>query len=206
MRADDFLRQLESDPEWVARRDARERWRQAHAAKRREEQVPLLREILEAGLQIESVWDLVSTREPYPEAIPVLLSHLADLTYHPAIREGIARALTVKGFPEILPAMIESFREDPDPIVNGPKWSKGNAIEVLYDDHYFDDVVELVRDRSHGDARAMLVYALGKSKNPLADEVLRDLLSDPQLEIHAKTAIKRREQRRRRRSDQKSKR
>lgn len=197
--AEQLMSELESDPEWVAKRDAREQWRKARAARIGREEAPLVREVSDAGLEINSVWDLVNTREPYPEAIPVLLRHLKRRDYHPAIREGIARALTVKSYPEILPAMIESFREDPDPIVNGPKWAKGNAIEVLFDDRHVEEIVELARDPTHGEARDMLVYALGKSKSPFADEVLQELLADPQLEIHAKKAIELRERRRRKR-------
>lgn len=199
MTADELLNELESDPQWVAKRDARERWRLARAERIGREEESLVREIGEAGLGIDSVWDLVNTREPYPEAVPVLLRHLKKDDYHPAIREGIARALTVRGYPEILPAMLDSFRKDPDPIVNGPKWAKGNAIEVLFDDRYVEEIARLAQDPSHGEARDMLVYALAKSKSPIADEVLRKLLSDPQLGIHAKKAIERRERRRQKR-------
>lgn len=193
------MKQLESDPEWVARRDARERWRQKKAEQIGREEQLLLREIAEAGLQIDSVWDLVNTREPYAEAIPALLRHLENTDYHPAIREGIARALTVKGYPEILPAMIQAFRRDPESRLNGPKWTMGNAIEVLFDDRYVEDIAELARDPSHGEARDMLVYALGKSWTEVADETLQELLSDPQMAMHAEEAIKRRDRRRRKR-------
>ena len=190
---------LESDPEWVARRDARERWRLKQAEKLACEELPLVREIAEAGLLIDSVWDLVNTREPYPEAIPVLLRHLENTDYDPAIRDGIARALTVRGYPEILPAMIEAFRRDPEPRLNGPKWAMGNAIEVLFDDRYVQEIVELVKDPLHGEARDMLVYALAKSRSPVAEDTLQQLLLDPQLSMHAKKAIERRDRRRRKR-------
>jgi len=49
----------------------------------------------QARLNVTSVWDLVNTRAPYPEAIPVLLEWLPRVR-HPRIKEGIVRALTVK--------------------------------------------------------------------------------------------------------------
>ncbi len=198
MTAAELMKELESDPEWVSRRDARERWRRAQGERFAREEAPLVREIAEAGLIIDSVSDLINARGAYPEAIPVLLRHLKKTDYRPELRDAIARALTVKGYPEILPAMIDAFREDSEPRLNGPKWAKGNAIEVLFDDRYFEEIVKLARDPAHGEARDMLVYALAKSRSPIADEVLQELLADPQLEIHAKKAIQRREQRRKR--------
>ncbi|MEO0249525.1 MAG: hypothetical protein ABIN58_08295, partial [candidate division WOR-3 bacterium] len=49
----------------------------------------------EAGLEVSSVWDLVNTSEPYPEAIPVLIKLLSQIE-EPHMKEGIVRALTVK--------------------------------------------------------------------------------------------------------------
>lgn len=197
MTAEELMERLESDPEWVAQRDARERWRQKQSERILREEQPLVREIAEAGLLIESVWDLVNTREPYPEAIPILLRHLQRTDYDPAIRNGIARALTVKGHPEILPAMIEAFRRDPDPSSGGPKAAMGNAIEVLLDEGYIEEIADLARDPAHGEARGMLAYALVKSKSPVAEKALQELLSDPQMKKYVEEALKRRDRRRR---------
>lgn len=196
MTAAEAMKLLESDPEWVARRDSRERWRQAQAKRFAREEAPLVREITDAGLIIDSVGDLINTREPYPEAIPVLLRHLEKTSYTPELRDAIARALTVRGYPEILPAMIEAFRRDPEPRLNGPKWAMGNAIEVLFDNRYVEEIAELARDPSHGEARSMVVRALGKSRSEVAEEALRELLSDPQMRIYAEDTIKRRDRRR----------
>ena len=200
MTAGELMKELESDPEWVAREKAEERWRMARARRLAREEEPLVQEIARAGLLIDSVWDLVNTREPYPEAIPVLLRHLEKTDYDPAIRDGIARALTVRGYPEILPAMIEAFRRDPEPRLNGPKWAMGNAIEVLFDDKYVEEIAELAKDSSHGAARSELVFALAKSRTSLADETLQDLRSDPQITVFVEEALKRRDRRRRKRT------
>lgn len=197
--AAELMQRLQSDPEWVAREEAGERWRLARAKRLGREEAPLIQEIAQAGLLIESVWDLVNTRESYPEAIPVLLRHLERSDYDPAIRDGIARALTVKGYPEILPAMIEAFRRDPEPRLNGPKWAMGNAIRVLFDDEYVGEIVDLAKDPSHGEARSELAFALAKSKTEIADETLQELRSDPQIALYVEEALKRRDRRRRKR-------
>lgn len=35
-----------------------------------------MRTLRSAGVQVESVWDLVNTSDPYPAALPVLMDHL----------------------------------------------------------------------------------------------------------------------------------
>lgn len=204
MTAGELMRELESDPEWVAQEEARERWREKQAEKFAREEAPILREIAENGLIIDSIADLVNTREPYPEAIPVLLRHLKKGDYSPDIRDTLARSLTVRGYPEILPAMIEAFRRDPDPRLNGPKWAMGNAIRILFDDKYVEEIAALARDQAHGEARSELAFALGKSKTKLAEETLQELRSDPQITVYVQEALKRRDSRRRKRKSDSS--
>ena len=47
------------------------------------------------GVQVRSVYDLVNTKESYPEAIPVLLELLPRVR-NDRIKEGVVRALTVR--------------------------------------------------------------------------------------------------------------
>jgi hypothetical protein len=56
---------------------------------------PLIDEMRGIGIEVQSVWDLVNSLSPYPRAIPILIKHLKK-PYHPKIKEGIVRALTVK--------------------------------------------------------------------------------------------------------------
>src|SRR5579862_9321221 len=95
MRADEFLRQLEADPEWVARRDARERDRLEREERSRREQSTLLAELAATGISVADVWDLVNTAQPYPQALPVLLAHLSK-PYSAGVLDGIARALAIR--------------------------------------------------------------------------------------------------------------
>ena len=53
---------------------------------------PLVEALAQCGCVVKSVWDLVSSKAPYPAAIPVLLEHLSK-PYPDRVREGIARAL-----------------------------------------------------------------------------------------------------------------
>ena len=92
--AEELMAQLTADPEYmggIAKRDV-ELDRKAKELARFER--PLLADLRAAGADIDSVWDLVNTRERYPKLVPVLLAHLKR-EYPDKIREGIARALAV---------------------------------------------------------------------------------------------------------------
>jgi hypothetical protein len=65
------------------------------------------------------------------------------------------------------------------------KWDIGNALSYVANDSVFEDIVELVTDRSHGHDRQMLAPALGNMKNPKAVDTLIDLLDDDQVAGHA---------------------
>lgn len=183
--AGEILDRLEKDPVWVARRKADEEWRQARARRLSAEEAQLVADLAEVGVVVSSVWDLVNTRQPYPEAIPVLLDHLKISTYRSEIRDGIARALTVK-HPETkaaLPELLAAFRRDPEIMLNGAKWALGNAICVLFDDRHVEEVAELARDPAHGPARGMLLRALAKSNSESARTTREALRDDPDSHI-----------------------
>jgi hypothetical protein len=185
MTAQEYLEQRQQDPEWVARRKEDDRRRQIRIDQLTFEERPLVKDLARAGCIVKSAADLINTREPYPEALPILLKHLKNTNYSTEIREGIARALTVRHpiVKEALPQLVEAFRKDPDPRLNRSKWAIGNAIEVLYDDRYADQIIDLVLDRSHGPARTMLIWALRKSKSDRAPETLEALVDDPVVEV-----------------------
>src|ERR1700739_370088 len=79
--------------EYVARKKERD-----EAVQRKEEEyaraeAPLVKELRAAGLEVDSVWDLVNNKTgPYPQALRILVDHLRR-PYPDAIRDGIARAL-----------------------------------------------------------------------------------------------------------------
>jgi hypothetical protein len=58
------------------------------------EEAPLAEDLRAVGLSASSAWDLVNSKEPYSQAVPVLLKHL-QRPYSDRIREGIARALAI---------------------------------------------------------------------------------------------------------------
>lgn len=147
-----------------------------------------------AGVEVESIYDLVNSREPYPEAVPVLLQLLPDVR-ESVIKEGVVRALTVKEARGIAarPLIVE-FKSIPPQReeIDGEqllKWTLGNALSVVADDGVFGEIVDLLREKRHGQSRQMLALALGKMKDPRAVDVLLELLGDEDVAGHAIMAL-----------------
>jgi hypothetical protein len=121
--AEEFLAELEKDPLYRARMEKRERERLLVNARLRRQEQPLLTALSRVGVTVESVWDLVNTSEAYPEAIPVLVQHLW-LPYDLRIKEGIARALTVRQTRGVASAaVVHEYLETPDDSPNQYKWA-----------------------------------------------------------------------------------
>ena len=154
--AEELMARLQSDPEWVRRDQERERKRQQFRQELLEEQKPLLEELATAGWRVESVWDLVNTSERYPEAVPVLLRHLGR-PYHPRIREGIARALTVpeargQAGSQILDELKRSHRDDEGEL----RWVLINALMVVAEPSIRDQIDSLLSDQRFEADRVLL--------------------------------------------------
>jgi hypothetical protein len=103
----------------------------------------------------------------------------------------IVRALSVPwAKPLATGPLIEEFRQVDDATGTGLRWTIGNALEVVWDDARFDDLVALARDESFGKAREMVVLGIGRSKRPEAREVLVEFLADPVVNGHAVKALR----------------
>ena len=116
--AEEFTNQLLADPGYVARlakrdHDLSQIWEQDDRAEE-----PLVKSLRAGGAEIESVWDLVNTRERYPKLIPILLTHLKRES-HPKVLEGIARALAVPEARVGWTQLVSRFCEEPTPPEDG---------------------------------------------------------------------------------------
>lgn len=87
---------LRNDPEYRAKVEAVEAERQERARRLREAERPIVADLRGAGVEVESVWDLVNTSAPYPAALPVLMEHLERGGYPERVMESLGRALAVK--------------------------------------------------------------------------------------------------------------
>ncbi len=178
--ATELMARLNQDPEFVRR--SQEQALEFSVRKKRsaEAERPVVRALNDAGIAVNSLSDLVNTKRRYPTAIPVLLDHLV-LPYPYPTRESIARALTTREAADGYRVLLDQFRnlaDSDDAAQHGFKWALGNAISVVADKPNFDEVVDLVRDKSHGSTRDTMIWRL-PWLNPLkAVAVLIDLLND----------------------------
>lgn len=123
--AQEIVDRLESDPEWVARQQARNAKIDALGDAFKASEAPLVADLRKAGFDVESAWDLFNRKEPwrkdlpisaYPEAIPILLEHFKQ-SYPAGVREGIVRALTDKLGYGAFDKLIEEYKRTADPRV-----------------------------------------------------------------------------------------
>ncbi len=173
----DLLKEMERTPEFARKTRTTAQFRKAVA----EDQKGILRDSERVGLSVDSVSDFVMTRDSYPEAIPVLLAHIQQ-DHHPAVKATIARALTVReARGRIVEELIAEFKRSPtdNPQERSAKWAIGNTLAYVATEKYADEILALLRDTSHGDARGMLPRALARFKDPRMNEALLDATYDP---------------------------
>lgn len=157
------------------------------------EEEPIIADLRKVGWNVSSVWDLVSVSKNYSEAIPVLLHHLL-LPYSDKIREGIARDLAVPDARHAWPILVSEYKKapqgwdfkvkgDPEKLKLGAKNGLACALAATVSNTTMPELIDIVRDATHGESRLILLPALHKSKNPLAKQALVDLATDPDLAI-----------------------
>jgi hypothetical protein len=200
----EMMDRFRSDPAWVAARQAEDRRRATWVAQLRLEQLPLVAALRSVGIAVDSVWDLVNTGKPYPEAIPVLLEHLGK-PYHPRNREGIVRALSVKeARAAAWEPLLKEYEKQPGdeeplpPEMRGLKDALASAVSFLAGRQRIPEMLRLARDRRHGPSRVFFVEDLGKVGDQTAIPVLEELCNDPEVRECAQKALKKLSQRLRR--------
>ncbi|WP_148649578.1 hypothetical protein [Lysobacter antibioticus] len=159
------------------------------------EQKPILSELRGVGVLTESIWSLLKRTEPYPEAIPILLKHL-QLPYSDVTRDGLARALAVPE-PEVhaaWPILVQQYITCPTGrgiVAPGEteEWPLGAkdglacALTMAVTEATLPEFISLVRDRSQGEGRVLLLSVLKKrrKKDPQIAQVIAELAGDPDL-------------------------
>ena len=159
MSAAELVKQLESDPDYVSQRNKQEAQQKEIEVRLRAEETPLLTALADVGVQVNSVWDLVNSKTDYASAIPVLVKHLR-LSYHPKIREGIARALTVKQAHGIAGKVILDELKSPKEKNREVRWALANALSKIADASMIDEINAMIADARYEDVRGILKLAL----------------------------------------------
>ena len=112
------------------------------------------------------------------------------------MREGIARALAVPEARAGWTTLLEQFRADDDTTGLGSKFGIGCALAAAADETVMGDVIDLVRERRHGQNRLALVDVLARSSDPRARAALEELSADRDMAAEVSRALTRRSRRR----------
>jgi hypothetical protein len=184
--------QLKSEGRYDEMRAAQRRAedaRQRHDSMWREAEAPLVEELRAAGLEVDSAWDLVNRREPYPEALPVLVEHL-HRPYPDRVREGIARALAVPGDAKFAWESLATLYERED---QGTDTKAGLAVALaaVADDDVVQELIALARDPANGESRVLLLRGLARSRDPRGEAALDEFAEDDLLGTEARRILRR---------------
>ncbi len=194
--ADEFVRLKLTEDEksrlWEINQ-RKERERAERLIRIQAEQMPIVRDLAEVGIEVRSLSDLIMRSAPYSAAIPVLLRHLV-LPYSDVTRETIARSLAVPE-PDVRkawPTLVEEYRKAStgmgrrapgDPTLRSLHAKDGlaAALSVAATDVTIDELVALAKDPSLGESRLLLLRGIRRSRNPAAKRAIEELASDPAL-------------------------
>lgn len=185
--AAEAMGEFEKDPAFIERRRQRdEELRRAEEADARAE-APVVEALRNAGVPINSVWDLVNSTNTYSQSLPLLLEHL-QRPYQEPIREGIARAMAVPAAQFAWPVLVNLFSEE-----QGRRVKDGLAVALssIADDKLLDELVALAGESRHGESRVLLLSALERSQRSDARKILMELGGDPQLHRQVQVILRR---------------
>lgn len=149
---------------------------------------PILDDLAKIGFEVESLSALRNPKRSWEPTIPILL-HWLPLVNHQDVRESIIRCLSVPWTGNRATAyLIEEFRRTAAE-TNDYAWTIGNALSIVDVKGFEKEIINLCRNSKYGRARQMIIMGLHRLRNPEAEEVALDLLSDPEVKLHAIIAL-----------------
>ena len=196
--AEEFMKELEADPEYQARTREHNQRMSEIRRRRREEAAPLAADLQRLGWDVESAWGFLGCEDDYSAVWPVLVEHL-QRPYSDWVREGIVRALThVAALDIAWDALRDAFIKNGGHAPEGIGFALGNALGEIMDASVLPDVLELVVDRAYGTNREVMVHYLVEYRDrPEVRQVLESLVDDRDVGKHARRALTLRRVRRR---------
>lgn len=187
--AQELAEKLESDPEWVARRDRRDAEFRYKRDQLLLEQLPIIKDLQAVGVDYENLGDMLHSHHPYPAAIPILLKHL-QLPYSDSLRAMIARCLATKEAVFAWDFLVDAYRKEPltrEERDSRTKDGLAAAISATMAPNRIEDLITLISDSDQGPSRVLLLSPLRRrAKNVRIRQVLEKFISDPDLEKEIK--------------------
>lgn len=187
MTASEVVAALAHDPDYQEMTRQREHQLAIRASEVQDAELHIVADLRAAGMDVQSVWDLVNTSEPYPTALPILMRHLLNGRHPEAVTEGLARALAVKpavqwwsDFQRLyLSATSERDRE-----------SYAVTLAATADADHLDDLRLLLSRRELGASRALFLRPLYNLAGADGRIILKQAQHDPDLAREARAILK----------------
>jgi hypothetical protein len=177
----ELMAELNSDPEYLVRKNAQEEARDRLRDEMAKAEASLVAALCSAGVDVQSVWDLLNQKVLPAAAIPVLLEHVKERKYPDTIREGMLRALATPEARGHWDELVGFFEHNSLTLPPERRYLAALALHGAADDSVIEDVIRLARNSALGLNRAPLLLTLQRSKNPKAKMLLLNLRDDPDL-------------------------
>lgn len=174
--AAELMAELAADPAHQERVSKAEAERQRRTDALRAAERPIVDDLNAIGFPIASVWDLVNTAEPYPEALPVLLHHLERGGYPDRVMESLGRALAVKpavAWWDRLKAVYLSARD------TGEQNGVAVALAACATKDQLPDLISFLSLGELGDSRIYFLRPIKRLGGAMGVELLERLRTDP---------------------------
>lgn len=156
------------------------------------------RELDAAGIPEDTVWELVNSRNDYPQAVPIVIDWLQHLDERVppeedrrAWRAGLIRNLITKhakGNRAAIDILFHQFEIEP-PLSNLELEAAGFALAEICERSDFPRVADLIRADRDFPTKSVLVQWLGQIKTDEAKELAVSQLSKPATRIPAMRAL-----------------
>ena len=172
--AAELIAELESDPSFVAAqadRDARQIRRDARI---REHEKPIIRDLRTAGVDVETVWDLVGASRR-PSIADVLLRH-SDRRYPSKVRATVVRALATHASEHDFDELLRLYMHEADTDVRD---GLAAALAATSGPEHVGRLTELATNARNGPSRIFLLQRISTSAG--GREALDRLRDDPDL-------------------------
>jgi hypothetical protein len=180
---------LRTDPAYRAQTEAVEAERQARMEELRRAEQPIVEDLRNAGVEVSSVWDLVNTADPYPKALPILLSHLQRGGYPGRVIESLGRALAVKPAASAWERLRHLYLA-----AHGRGEEEGLAVALAASAtaEHLDGLIALLDETSRGSTRIHFLRPIKRVGGKRGLDLLTSLKDDPLFGKEASALLKRR--------------
>lgn len=130
-----------------------------------------LKRLADIGIQKDRLAELISGPNDYEHALPLILDHVGLIHGRNAketqgLREILIRSLAIpaaKKLPDLWPRLMEMFTSSADLAL---KWAIGNTLEVIAKNEHLAEVIRVLSDPAHKNAREPFCRAARKLKSP----------------------------------------